>query len=101
MVDLAASGTSSSVPHSKQRTCLCSMTAFWALTAGCSASSIRKCAWHFLQIVEYALRGSGWVWPHLGHATGTVFGLAAGVARPLPATGDSSFAFAFKIRQGS
>src|SRR5258706_2295196 len=99
MVDWAASGTSRSVPHWKQRTCLCSMTGFFALTVGLNASAIRKCAWHFLQMVEYALRGSGWLWPHFGQATGTVLGLAAGAARALPAAGARSFGFAFKIRQ--
>jgi hypothetical protein len=30
------------------------------------------CSWHFLQMLEYAVRGSDWTCPHFGQATATV-----------------------------
>src|SRR4051812_5759106 len=84
MVDSAATGTSRSVPHWKQVILRFSTAAFFGATGaasfvGCFISSRRKCARHALQIVEYAPTGSRCEWPHLGHVTVVVFGLAAAI----------------------
>ena len=50
--DSAATGTSNSVSHSKQRICRTSKAGLGGFLAVRAFSSKRKCAWHFLQIVE-------------------------------------------------
>src|SRR5260221_13686473 len=72
MVDAAALATSSSVPHWKQRICICSIVRETAGAAGRNASWTRKCSRHFLQMLEYAPLGSACTCPHFGHVTGTV-----------------------------
>src|SRR5579859_561596 len=86
MVDCALAGTSSSVPHSKQVTCLSSGTRSLRLGSGRASSSSRKCPWHFLQTVEKAVRGSSWRWPQCGQATCTLSCLLAGIY-PCPQSG--------------
>src|SRR6185369_14736945 len=51
---------------------------FFGAAAGFSVSSSRKCARHFLQMVEYAPRGSACSCPHFGPVTATVLGLVEG-----------------------
>jgi len=79
MVDSADRGTSSSVPHLKQRRRRTSIEGLAAIGAGWRASCRRKWRRHFLQMLEYALSGSGCTWPQLGQTTAIVFGLEAAI----------------------
>src|SRR5579863_5425594 len=80
MVDCAATGTSSSVPQSKQVTLRRSpFGASTVLRAGLGVFSSEKFRRHCLQTVEMTVRGSGWECPPCGHTTVILSCMLAGI----------------------